>query len=682
MALAFLTYEFGEGPFHSFQADIGKNQYFSVMIGESDTYRSYGVNMLAKKSFESHIYGPIPSSKFGRVRFRIPSHLIDRKNRYVQIMSYKDREKNSMAISSIVQTLPSSANDNGPLPTLQFSMESKRINPMIVSTPFQFREGKLSEPFFFKKIMEFLPKVLPEVSKLFNKGEKSSKGTPKKAGFPQKILDLMSDPKRLQDILDLLSGVREVGETNGDNNVGNNEGELSTEKAVSSAFIDPMTIMTVITAATDALAKLGEIGAQINKDELDAIIKLNPGVDDEDVQGLLNQMSIGGLSDAFIDPTMVVQLIGKAADALEKLGKIGAQINKDELDTIIKLNPGVDDKDVQGLLNQMGMKGRSYRKIQFADSAIVRLRPKELVTQRAEKENVYIFEGDRSISIPLEIRSKRDIPKGIVQVLIYRKNSDQVVAEHRMQHNGSQHGILSTTPELPLDQSDNLVPGEVYDASISIIWRGKNEKKYGRSIELPISIAREYDFGRLGKALETIPLNDIDLHRPFWHKVWQSDFDKETVRYEFECKYYYSIEVARNVNAQMQTVEYLTPERPRKMAGKMKSGLIMSTEVLNDLLPSISEYSSLSRVQLETLEQSKYIQTQHKAARTSINYRGKDGEMAVLWVYPEVQLREIHLKRIGNTNAHGNVLSFQEEIVHFPIIHNAHFIGAQSKNEG
>ena len=135
-----------------------------------------------------------------------------------------------------------------------------------------------------------------------------------------------------------------------------------------------------------------------------------------------------------------------------------------------------------------------------------------------------------------------------------------------------------------------------------MIWRGKNGEKLGASIDLPIIVSSGYFYDRIGSSKEAVPLNDIDQYRAFWHKVWQSDFTEDVVRYEFECKYYFALEHGRTRNAQMETIELMSPARPRKMEGKMKSGLILSPNVLNQLLPAIGPFPMLTDQLLAAVE--------------------------------------------------------------------------------
>ncbi len=690
MALAFLKYQGAANGHQEFHADLGDNSYFRITIGDRRTYRSYGVPVLERKSFVSKTYGPIPARKMGRIRFRVPDEVFSLENAFVQIVSYREADGTGPALSSIVRTMPGVSSQ--PLPSIQFAMETNSINKEIHSVPFQYKESGMSEAMFLDKVMKFLPKVLPAVGQLLSGGntggstggttggsaggETETEGGTSGGGgnLGQEILKLISDPEKLQQVIDLFKGIT-GGQTSAQASVqGFSAGNYS------SAMMDPMTIMALVGAVTDGLAKLGKIGAQINKDELDALQKLNPGVEDNDVQGLLNQMSVDHYSGAMMDPMAIMKLVGAVTDGLAKLGKIGAQINKDELDALQKLNPGVEDKDIQGLLNQMGMASSYFSRIKFHKSNLVRTEVAEIEKSILNGDTHYVYKYGVEMKVPVKLHTPRDIPRGIFEIVVRRKESNEVVIRHRQRHDGSRGGIFGVHPTIPSHLADDLVAGEAYDLYLAILWKGKGKKKFGSCIDIPIAIAKDYAFDRIGESTRVVALNDIEQHRPFWHKVWQADFTNETVRYEFESKYYYAIEADRRANAQMETVEFLQPARPRKMEGKMKSGLILSPEVLNDLLPSIGGIS-LNIDQLEALKTDAFIKHQHRASRSGLKYKGSDGEAAALWVYPEMVLREIVLKKTADVTPYGTIAGFEEEKVLFPIPEFAHFVAVQSKNE-
>ncbi len=676
MALAVLNYNGSNSGHHEFSADIGLNSFFRVVIGDHSTYRSYGVSMLGNRSFSSRLFGPISASKFGRVNFTIPASLFNRDHSYIQLISYKNQNEIGMAISNIERILPLMPTND--LPSIQFSQSTMEINKNILSIPFQYEEQNLSHPFFFKKLFEALPKVLPAVGNLLSTvGNSSEQNGEQNLG--KQLIALMSDPEKLKQVLELIKGTAPVEVSSGEA-VGVSDAQSISTNNLSSAQMDPMTIMTVISTVVDGLEKLGKIGQQINKDELDTLVKLNPGVKDDDVQGLLNQMSVTDYSTGMnMNPMDIMQLIGKITDGLEKLGKIGQQINKDELDTLIKLNPGVKDDDVQGLLNQMGISKRNLPIIKFKKSAIVRIKLNEITPIVLNGKNKVLFVSGRDFRLPIEIKSPKPIPSGIIQVVFASKDSEDVLINFKQRHNGSNGQSEIQTVIIPEYITDDLVPGEEYTIFIQYLWKGKQDKKYGASLSFDCQIASSVIFNGIKSKLNTFPLNDIDIHRSFWHKVWQSDFTDDVVRFEFELKYYYSIESDRLENAQMETIEMLDHERPRKMKGKMKSGLVLSPSVLNQLSVTIGG-DHLTNDEQTALFSKSFIDAQNKAIRSSANYKGRSGEMAALWVYPEVALTEIELLRVDQISQNGVVQSFSKEVKKIPLIESAHIIGVQSDN--
>ena len=692
MALAHIKYEGSIDGHQQFHADIGTNRYFRVVVGDSQTFRSYGVPLLEKQKYSSPLYGPVPESKFGRVSFRIPNNLITRDSRSVQLLSYKDDKENGLAVSEITQVIPSLSQDD--LPTLQLSMEKPVLNQDIVSVPFQYRETHISEGLFLDQLLKALPAVLPAVGGLFKKKTTTGGGTNTAAATKNSIKDsllaLMQDPEKLKQVITLLTGVQGAAPTTNPEATTDPEETSEAHSAdVATAApklggMSPDMISKLIGAVTDGLEKLGKIGAQINKDELDTLVKLNPGVVDPDIQGLLNQMSAVPVSSAFIDPMTIMTIVNGVMDGLEKLGKIGAQINKDELDTLVKLNPGVKDPDIQALLNQMSVSNFSSPRIEYKMSSAVRIEPDQLQTLAVDGEQRYVFAANQQLTFPIKLETPRDIPGGIYQIIVRREKGGEVLVQTKQRHDGSVNKVMSIQPMLPLHLADDLVAGENYKVYVALLWRSKGDMKYGCSYELPITIANSSVFNRIGQVAEVVALNDIEVHRPFWHKVWQADFTDDAKRFEFELKYYYTIEQGRNANAQMETIEELSPARPNKMEGRMKTGLIMSVDVLNKLLPTLGTkqpYSPASAEQLKALQTESFMLRQQRASRTGVKFQGKSGQMAALWVYPEMSIREVILDKVGGVNIHGNVTSWKEESIYFPVPESAHFIGTQSEQD-
>ena len=66
------------------------------------------------------------------------------------------------------------------------------------------------------------------------------------------------------------------------------------------------------------------------------------------------------------------------------------------------------------------------------------------------------------------------------------------------------------------------------------------------------------------------------------------------------------------------------------------------------------------------------------AAESQVTFRNKEGDTSTLWVYPEVDLFKLTLRKANEVNALGNVLNTVDEEVVFVRPSSIHFIGTKS----
>ena len=146
---------------------------------------------------------------------------------------------------------------------------------------------------------------------------------------------------------------------------------------------------------------------------------------------------------------------------------------------------------------------------------------------------------------------------------------------------------------------------------------------------------------------EIVPLNDVEKFRPYWHKVWQESFTREKRRWEWDCKYYYTLHTEGGASERLETVTEEVPGAGRRIEGRLKSGLRVSVSELNALLPQISSYPALNAAQLEALSAPSPVAAFGRAARSKARFRGSEGDSVALWVYPEMRIQPVVLLRVG-----------------------------------
>lgn len=296
----------------------------------------------------------------------------------------------------------------------------------------------------------------------------------------------------------------------------------------------------------------------------------------------------------------------------------------------------------------------------------------------------FLYRQDQDISFPLKLEAPQPVRKARLQLLVKDPKTLEVLIEQNLRIESASTGPLNVVPRISREQMKALKLNEEYLVCINLVWQGRSKqtgeiKRLGTSTLQLITLVGEYLFDRVEGTSETIALNDVDRHRPYWHKVWQGDFTEEVWRMSFECKYYYTLESDRPENARMETVTQLLDDGLAGRKSRLKSGLIVSPYRLNELLGQLSKHPQLSEAELSALLSSEFKGQFSHAARTEVKFVGKPRQTVALWVYPELKLQQVFLKQVDRTNGNGHVLALKEHPVYFPLPALAHFIGVSTQ---
>jgi hypothetical protein len=240
-------------------------------------------------------------------------------------------------------------------------------------------------------------------------------------------------------------------------------------------------------------------------------------------------------------------------------------------------------------------------------------------------------------------------------------------------------GRLDPVPRITVQESAKLRPGEEYLVTMTLVWKGKGEPRLGATMTQLITVVGRYTFDQVEQSTEVIPLNDVEAHREFWHKAWQGSFASDRRKVVFNCRYQYALDPKATSNAQMRTETETEPSTVNHEVGTLRSGLVASAFVLNKLLARVAGAPTLVPDELAALGTTEFTDRFSQAARTQVSFRGRPGDSAALWVYPEVKIQDVVLQEASEVNPAGHVLSFAEHRVRFPFFVLAHFIGVASQ---
>jgi hypothetical protein len=360
-----------------------------------------------------------------------------------------------------------------------------------------------------------------------------------------------------------------------------------------------------------------------------------------------------------------------------KLGIQDAQKFREHLE---RLNPGTEDPGFNQLIAQV-TQGLSlappslrYARVSSVKLAFVQKAPVPLL---GRDRIVYRQAGE--LAFPLSIETPMPIPQATLQLEI--KDAKTLAVHHQARYRVEQvnSGPLLTTPTVSETEALRLTPNRAYLVCVELVWKNKRGEKRGTSVQQEISLLGTYTFDRIDETSELIPLDDPDRFRDYWHRIWEGTFEDGIKRIELDARYYYILAAERHTHARIETRAQLTADE-RKLHGKLKSGLELSPDGLNRLLEQIAPDSPvLDGDELAALSAPEFAARFQQSARYHAKLRGRDGDRAALWVYPELKMQHITLQQVAAADEHGQVLELQPHEVRFPIPALLHFVGVRSE---
>lgn len=681
MALAIAEFEEAGSRGARFRIDIGKNAYYSYAIGGKETTRDNGLEILLDPVFTSPVLGPLAPASRGRTFLEVPNAKFDAEHRRLQLASFRTKDRTGPAISGIV-AVPLGVGSLDDLPVPAFIADSRGVTALSVSrsvthaagavmttthgivenVPYSYQRGETySSAMFLQAITAILPQVLPALGSLFGGLFKSGGGANGKNGaapsLPGNLLATLGNPETIKLITDLvkqISGAQSLG--------------------TSLAYRDHETQRAAVHALSRYRHQFSE--AKIAPALLAALPALMPII-----EKVLNPETMK----AIMENVSPAKLMGTVTDAIGSFAKLGMEDSKQLQEHLERLNPGVKNPELYRLLESLSTgEARAGSKLRYKRVDSVKLTFAETTTQTLYGRSRLAYRYGQDLSFPLDVETPKPIRQATLEVTLKEAGTLKILYEKRHRVDEVSSGRMDTVPTIPWNALSNVRAGDDYLLTFVLCWNGKKgNPKRGTALSQLITLVSEYAFDRVEESSpELVPLNDANRDREFWHRIWEETFkDRGLTRVRFSCDYCYVLEGQRTGNARMQTKTRLEDNADsRRSEGKLKSGMILSADALNKLIPRVSGNGEapLSDAQLDALRTPDFVDRFNQAAKTQVDFKGRRGESAALWVYPEMKLHEVVLKKIGSVNEHGHVEAFEEEAVKFPMPAMVHFVGASS----
>jgi len=681
--------------------DIGKNRYLRWQLGEEETITRNGLPALATVRERSQLIGPLRPEARGRGEFTLPAGLVNRDTRWLQVFSYRDADGSGPAMSAVT-TIPvtevSRTEPDLPPPAglalAQNRMkdghmiaESRAFAHQVDNAPFRLRERPLSRPLFLEAIVGALPSLLPMLAPAigsFVSGVAPAVGQvagqlirslPGAGGGGTATRDSGSQTAVAQIGTLAEQALRALGPAAQQILTPDNMRQIlqliqaganatPTQAAPAPAAAPAAATPAAAPAASQSLARYSQ--AQVAPALLAAIPALMPLL-----QQVLSPQTVQSIVEA------PQRMTGQIINGITDFARLGLQADQQLNEHLRALNPGVDDQNLHQLLASLSLgmaarRGRNYKRV-----SSVRLQLDEVKTQIVMGREVALYQHGVAWQFPLSVETPQTISDAEVMVQIKQADNLRLVHESSEPVGDVSSGPLELIPRIDASVTQSLSAQKDYIVILTLLWKNKQRQLRGTSIQHSISLMQEYRFDRVEEDGELIPLSNRSTWRDYWHQIFEAPFDSETRRVDIQSRYYLTLNPERNRNARLDS-DIRSEQSGARDKIRLRSGYEYSLFALNHLLTRLApDNKPLDDRILQALGNGDFVERFNQSAQHQGQIRGRPGESAAIWVYPEFKLQALVLVRAEQVDDNGNIGALGEERVTFPMPALVHFVGVK-----
>jgi hypothetical protein len=377
------------------------------------------------------------------------------------------------------------------------------------------------------------------------------------------------------------------------------------------------------------------------------------------------------------------KILGAVTEGLKQAGGMIQESEKRTIDHLEKIMPQQTDmKEVMNLFRSLslGMAGYSpvpnYQRIEA-----VRLQLAGATPLKLNGRSRLLYSRNHEVSFAFTVTTPQTIKRATVQLVVKHPVTLEVLLEQKFPVEAIATGA-KITPKLSVEQLRTLPVNEEYLVCLYLIWSARSRKsgdtmQMGNSMTQLITLMGDYGFDRIEGQAQIVPLNDVAKFRSYWHNVWQGNFSSDVHQVALDCKYYYVLEPDRPNYARMETLVKTEMSGKREQSGKIKTGLVLTPAGLNELISQISKHPRLEPAQLSAISTSEFQERFHHCAQAQVQFKGRGRDKIALWVYPEVKIQPVILKKAERVDSTGQIVTLSDQIVWFPVPTVAHFVGTK-----
>lgn len=406
-----------------------------------------------------------------------------------------------------------------------------------------------------------------------------------------------------------------------------------------------------------------------------------------------------------LSPDMIKAIGEQPVKLFTAIADAGLKHTQQELQHLEKINPGVDDPGFDKIVASMSLKSGVSIKANYSNAYTIEFA--DVITIPIGTKPRVVFDRRQKLHLPVKVvtttksnamsnghaphtngQAAGAIPKAIFQLIVQDGDSMKVLLEKKIKVKNLQLNTPIQDITLDTEEIKNLPLNQDLKLELSLSWK-KGGKVEGTFKNHYITLCDGYLYQRPGQTIKQhFALNDVTRFRKYWHKVWEGGPDThQRWKIDFECKYYYQLNDKDPNIKVLETRKQIVSDSAkasapddyrRKISGKLKSGMGISVAACNELL-SQHQLAALAPAQLSAFIGKDFAKETSLAARVSVDFKGKRGDTAALWTYPEGNFQSYVLSKVNAVDPSGMVKTVEEEEVFFPRFSTIHFIGTKSE---
>ncbi|GAA3932852.1 hypothetical protein GO495_16740 [Chitinophaga oryziterrae] len=686
MALAILQWESADSHDFRFKIDIGTNTFYRFKIGKSVIDRA-GIKWVDEISKETPFRQKTKLTFLGdsEEEVRLPKNYFDSENCYVQLLSAKDAQGTSPAVSKVIR-IPMGLQriNTGRLNPLtrasSITMSYTDFNPVRnISHDVQYLAHQSS----IEDILGSLVKaVLPTAIGMLNPAAGNSSGGAG-AGAAASASGGAAHGDTSSLLTSLLGALIKAVAPNipglsGQQSIQEEHNRFQKPQAINNQFSRPF-----VFGIDDAL--LATLAGPIIKQGMELLPQLINAANQHKLQTLqANNQLMTTLAGDVQRRLMLQQLMqnqpASAAPAIDPavLAQLIAQL---------QAAPPAAPAPPVATAHSLSVNQNAYT---LSNGLILTFESLKLSSSNG-KDVLLLQLTDRmlfKIKLNVSQAPKKPLPKAIYTFYFKDPATKQLLFEKTFKKKDIQANTIIEF-EFMKSELSNMPLHKNIEVFAEMRWRTASEKEYKAIGNTPVVFVQNYFVQSQGEAVSgEKELSDMKVYRSFWNKIWQSpSLGKSRSLWELKVDARYTVSLsadhtANGVTGTKLSMDEKDPDSIKDItSGRLKAGIELSITELNKLLDGWDGSAPLDDEKLSAIRNADFAASNTAETIYNIELKGRSYEQGMIWVVPVFRLFEITLGKVESLTPEGYVNQVSSTKVKFPLPVSVRILGIKSNKQ-